>query len=94
MIDIGIRTPAELIDLLITNNIHCYMAQDNIMDKNLSDEERFKASQKAHEYNNRRNQLIRRLDEMMGYGEFTQLEKSYNSQFEKQVKTKMGEVEK
>lgn len=86
MTDIGTRTPAELIDLLITNNIHCFMAQDTIMDKSLSDEERFRASLRAHELNNRRNQLIRKLDEVLGYNEFTQLEKSYNLQFKEDRK--------
>ena len=75
------RTPAELIDLLITTNIKCFMAQDEIADESLSQEERFNASQRAHQMNNRRNQLIRALDKVLGYGEFTQLEKSYNKAF-------------
>ena len=81
MTDISQRTPAEIIDLLITNNIKCFMLQEKIMDTTFSNDERFQASLQAHEFNNRRNQLIRALDKLLGYGEFTQLEKSYNKKF-------------
>jgi hypothetical protein len=80
-VDIGNRTPAELLDLLVTNNIRCFNAQDKINDSSLSSEEQLLAAKEAQKLNNRRNQLIRKIDELLGFGEFTQLEKSYKDKY-------------
>jgi len=53
------------------------------MDESLPDAERFQASLLTHELNYRRNQLIRALDKVLGFSQFTQTEKSYSIQFEK-----------
>jgi hypothetical protein len=72
------KTPGIILDELITTDIKCFMAQDRIFDESLSQEERFKASQDTHALNARRNQLIRALDVMLGYGAGSPTTKTYD----------------
>ena len=52
-----------LIDELITTDLKCWFAQEKIMDKSLSESERLMNAERAQELNNRRNLLIRAIDE-------------------------------
>lgn len=76
------KTLGFLIDELITTDLKCWMAQEDIMNKDLSDSERFQASIKTHEMNSRRNQLIRAIDEMMGQSANSVTSKTYTKHFE------------
>ncbi len=57
------KTMGELIDQLITTNIRCWFAQEDIMNMDLSDECRLKAAVLAQQSNARRTALIRAIDE-------------------------------
>jgi len=74
------KTVGELIDQLISADIRCWFAQDNIMDNSLSDEERLKAAEIAQKSNARRTQLIRAIDGLLGDGDITGFVKSYDKQ--------------
>jgi len=65
------KSPAFLIDQLITTDLRCWMAQEDIMDESLSESERLKAAVRAQEQNAIRSKLMKALDEMLGYDEFT-----------------------
>ncbi len=71
-----VKSIAMLIDELITTNIKCFMAQEDIM---AAEDEGVvaAAARKAQQLNARRNQIIRVLDERMGDGSLTVSEKTY-----------------
>lgn len=59
------KTTGELIDQLITADIRCWFAQENIMNEDLSDELRLEAAILAQQTNARRIALIRAIDEKL-----------------------------
>lgn len=59
------KTTGELIDQLITADIRCWFAQENIMNTDLSDELRLGAAILAQQTNARRTALIRAIDEKL-----------------------------
>ena len=71
MSDIKIKTIGELIDSMITTDLRCWMAQEDIMNESLSTEVRLKAAIRAQEQNAKRSQLIAAINEMMGQEGFT-----------------------
>lgn len=77
--DVTTKTTGELIDQLITNNIRCWHAQDDIMDESLSDKERLDAAILAQKTNARRTSLIRALDERLSEGTLSGFVKSYDN---------------
>jgi len=78
--DIGQKSIGEIIDLLVTADIKCYMSQDRIMDKNLSTEERLLAAEIAQQMNARRNLLIRKIDEILGQEGLSPTSKTYSKE--------------
>ena len=72
------KTPGELIDILITTNIKCFMAQETIMDSEASDKEVAKAARQAQELNARRCNTVRAIDQKLGAGADTLTEKTYD----------------
>jgi hypothetical protein len=76
------KTLGFLIDELITTDLKCYFAQEVLMDKNLTDEERLQAAIRTQETNSRRNQLIRAIDKLTGGQAFSVTDKSYTKHFE------------
>jgi hypothetical protein len=52
------KTIGELIDSLITTDLRCWMAQEDIMNESLSTEQRLAAAIRAQEQNAKRSQLI------------------------------------
>lgn len=77
------KTLGFLIDELITTDLKCWFAQEDLMNPALSDEEKLKAAIKTQETNSRRNQLIRAIDELTGHGNFSVTTKTYTKRFEK-----------
>lgn len=71
------KSTAFLIDELFTTLFKCWYAQEDIMNETLSDGERLNAAIKAQEYNAKRAKLIRLIDERLGEGERSVLEKTY-----------------
>jgi hypothetical protein len=76
------KTIGFLLDELITTDLKCWFAQEDIMNTALSDEERFQASLRTHEMNSRRNQIIRAIDELMGESANSVTSKTYTKHFE------------
>ena len=66
-----------LIDELFTTLFKCWYAQEDIMNEALSTEKRLNAAIKAQEYNAKRAKLMRLIDERLGEGERSVLEKTY-----------------
>jgi len=56
------KTLGMLIDELITTSMKCWHAQDNLMNKDLSQAERLAAAEHAQTLNKRRNELIAAID--------------------------------
>ena len=60
-----------LIDQLITTNLRCWFAQEDIMNPDLSQEKRLDAAVRAQAQNAIRSKLIKAIDEVLGEGEIT-----------------------
>jgi len=80
---IEIKSVGFMIDELVTTNLKCWFAQEDIMNSNLSEHDRLQAAERAQEMNNRRNQLIRAIDQKLGDGNVSPTMKTYHSYFEK-----------
>jgi hypothetical protein len=65
------KTIGELIDSLITTDLRCWMAQEDIMNESLSTEKRLEAAIRAQEQNAKRSQLIAAINEVFGETGFT-----------------------
>lgn len=77
MSDITRKTIAELIDQLITNNIKCFMYQDQVTYE--TDPEKVaNAGKMAQKTNAIRNQLIRAINEFFSDSENSPLTKTYD----------------
>jgi hypothetical protein len=83
MSDASKKSIGFLIDELITTDLKCWFSQEDIMNENLSTEDRLKAAIRAQEMNDRRNQIIRAIDEISGQGNLSPTSKSYHTYFEK-----------
>jgi hypothetical protein len=71
------KTLSELIDSLITTNLRCWFAQEQVMDKSLSPEEVAKAAIDAQQLNKRRNALMRAIDSITNNSENSPWSKTY-----------------
>ena len=60
--DIGTKSIGFLIDQLITTSMRCWVAQDEIMDESLSENERLVAAISAQLNNAQRTELMREID--------------------------------
>lgn len=76
--DVQTKTIGELIDALITTNLRCWFAQEQIVDKSLSEKERLDAAVNAQIQNARRSALILAIDKKLGDAEFSTVEKTYS----------------
>jgi hypothetical protein len=74
--DITQKTVGTLIDELITTDLKCWFAQEDVM-KETDPIKIAAAAKKAQETNARRNALIRAIDERLGESGNTQLGKTY-----------------
>jgi len=71
------KTVAQLIDELITTSMRCWFAQDKLMDLSLSNEDRLSAAIAAQQTNSKRTELIKAIDELLGFGKYTNITKTY-----------------
>lgn len=70
------KTLGVLADELSVTNIKCFMAQEDIKNKELTPEKQLEAAKKSQELNKRRNELIRAVDSILGF-ENSPTEKTY-----------------
>jgi len=71
MTDAKEKTIGELIDQLITTNLRCWVAQEDIMDETSSEHDRLQAAIRAQEQNAKRSLLIGAINEVLGQTGFT-----------------------
>ncbi len=65
------KTIGELVDSLITTDLRCWFAQEDIMNEELSTEARLQAAIRAQEQNAKRSELISAINEVFGETGFT-----------------------
>lgn len=82
MSDISEKSIGYIIDELITTDMKCWFAQEDIMNESLSTEDRLQAAIRAQQMNDRRNQLIKAIDVNLGQGHMSPTSKSYHTYFE------------
>lgn len=75
------KTLGFLVDELITTDLKCWFAQESLMDKNLTEEERLDAAIRIQQTNSRRNELIRAIDQLVGQAAYSVTDKSYTKHF-------------
>ena len=76
--DISRKSIAFMIDELITANLKCFMAQENVR-HGKTDAEVAEAGKKAQVLNARRNSLIRAIDNRLGEADISVLGKTYGN---------------
>ena len=76
------KTPGQLIDELITTDMRCWFAQEDIMNPELPEHERLQAAIRAQQQNAKRTELIRAIDSMLADTEFSNTTKTYHTYFE------------
>jgi len=69
--DVRTKSIGFLIDQLITTNLRCWFAQEDIMNPDLSGSKRLDAAVRAQAQNAIRSQLIKAIDEVLGEGSIT-----------------------
>jgi hypothetical protein len=77
-VDISTRTTGELIDILITTNIKCFLAQDRIMNESLSRDERMEAAIMAQQMNAKRTSIMAALNKRLDNDEIAVTTKTYD----------------
>ena len=75
--ELDVKSVGFLIDELITTDLKCWFAQEDIMNEKLSTEERLEAAIRAQNMNGRRNGLIRAIDAKLGEGHLSPTAKTY-----------------
>jgi hypothetical protein len=76
---IATKTPGQLIDELITTDLRCWFAQEDIMNPSLSESERLQAAIRAQQQNAKRTELIRAIDSILANTEFSNTTKTYHT---------------
>jgi hypothetical protein len=71
MSNIKEKTIGELIDALITTDLRCWMAQEDIMNESLPAEKRLDAAIRAQEQNAKRSLLMGAINDFFGEKGFT-----------------------
>lgn len=77
------KTLGQLIDELITTDLRCWFAQEDIMNNDLSEEGRLQAAIRAQQQNAKRTELIRAIDSLTSGTEFSNTTKTYHTYLEK-----------
>lgn len=66
--DINVKSIAFLIDSLITADLRCWFAQEQIMNESLSEGKRLEAAIRAQEQNAIRSKIMKAIDDRLGDG--------------------------
>jgi hypothetical protein len=69
--DVRTKSIGFLIDQLITTNLRCWFAQEDIMNPDLPESNRLDAAVRAQTQNAIRSKLIKAIDEVLGEGDIT-----------------------
>lgn len=75
--DITRKSIGMIIDELITTNLRCWMAQEDIMNTNLTTKKRLDAAERAQIMNAKRSALVKAIDTELGYGDISTTLKTY-----------------
>ncbi len=75
--DISHKTTAFLIDELITTCMKCWFAQEDVM-SGKTDKDVANAAKRAQQLNNRRNKLMRAIDERLDEADISVTDKTYD----------------
>lgn len=86
MPDIEVKTTMQMMDEYWTTMMRCWVAQEKLMDKSLSIEERLIWAERAQEQNSKRTELIRALDKRLNSPGFTNTSKTYHTYFKEENK--------
>lgn len=73
------KTLGQLIDELITTDLRCWFAQEDIMNENLTEQDRLTAAIRAQQQNAKRTELIRAIDSLTSGTEFSNTTKTYHT---------------
>jgi len=84
--DISRKSIGIIIDELITTSVRCWFAQEDIMNKDLSNEKRLEAAERAQIMNARRSALIKAIDSLLGDEDISTVSKTYYTYFDKEGK--------
>ena len=76
---IATKTPGQLIDELITTDVRCWFAQEDLLNMDLPEAERLAAAVRAQQQNSKRTELIRALDSILASTEFSNTTKTYHT---------------
>jgi len=79
--DIAFKSLGELVDQLITTDLKCWYGQEIMKDPNATDKELADAFKLVQETNDRRNRLIRAIDERVGEADGSPSAKTYHTYF-------------
>lgn len=82
--DISRKSIGIIIDELITTSMRCWFAQEDIMNKDLPDEKRLEAAERAQIMNARRSALIKVIDSLLGDESISVPTKTYYTYFDKE----------
>lgn len=74
------KSIGEIIDALITTNLRCWFAQEDIMNEELTKTQRLRAAVRAQEQNAKRSELMMAIDKFFGQASGAD-EKSYYTYF-------------
>lgn len=75
------KTIGYLIDSLITIDMKCWWAQEDMLNPNLTDEQKARAGERTQGLNDRRNRLVRAIDDLLDFSDDTPTEKTYHTYF-------------
>lgn len=81
--DITRKSIGMMIDELITTNLRCWMAQEDIMKTELSTEKRVEAAERAQIMNARRSALVKAIDEILDKDAVSYASKTYYTYLQK-----------
>lgn len=84
--DISRKSIGIMIDELITTSMRCWFAQEDIMNKDLPDDKRLEAAERAQTMNARRSALIKAIDTALGDENISVPTKTYYTYFDKERK--------
>jgi hypothetical protein len=79
--DIATKTLGFLIDELITTSMKCWYGQELLKDPNATDKELADALRLIQATNDRRNRLIRAIDERVGEADSSPTAKTYHTYY-------------
>lgn len=73
------KTAGQLIDELISTDLRCWFAQEDLMNESLTETQRLNSAIRAQQQNSKRTELIRAIDSIISGTEFSNVTKTYHT---------------